>query len=430
MNIVRELEFDVAVCGAGSAGFAAAVSAARAGAKTAVFEKYGMPGGCMTVMGNPDVAQFYAHKKQIIDGVGWEFIKRCEARGFCTIPDMFVDAPHWKYGVRVNPVGAAAVMDEMFSEAGVEVFYHQPAVSVETEGERVCAIIVSTKSGLMRVRAKAVIDCTGDGDVCVYAGASYELGDNMDNHLQPGTIGYYVSRREADAEELARLDGIAAEKREAEGVMPSGQIRPDCTGVYNARGINLNHISDFNGADSDSKTLAEIQGRRYLCDVMDHLKEIGAWQYAEITGCAPEVAMRETRRIVCDTRITAEDYVAAKHYPDSVCHSFYPIDLHRSGDDGGIYQIFLTDGQVPRIPMSAMTVKGFKNLLVAGRCACGDRLANSAYRVKASCMAMGQAAAVCAAVTVNDGLENVRDADIEKIRDILRQQNAIVPESN
>lgn len=138
-----------------------------------------------------------------------------------------------------------------------------------------------------------------------------------------------------------------------------------------------------------------------------------------ISAVSPETAIRETRRIVCDHVITCEEYVSAYAYEDSVCHSFYPIDLHRQGMDG-IYQIF-EDGQVPKITLSALTVRGFDNLYVAGRCASGDRLANSAYRVKASCMAMGQAVAV----TENDGLS--RGCDLGYIKALLKKHGAIVP---
>lgn len=100
--------------------------------------------------------------------------------------------------------------------------------------------------------------------------------------------------------------------------------------------------------------------------------------------------MRETRRILGDWYITAEEYERGISYPDGICYSFYPIDLHQDGMKE-IHQIFLIDGQVPQIPLSALIVRDLDNVYVAGRCASGDRLANSAFRVKASCMAMGQA---------------------------------------
>ncbi len=431
MRTIDTKDYDVVVVGSGSAGFVAAVGAARAGVKTAIIERYGMPGGCMTVMGNNDVAQFFAHKKQIIDGIGWEFIKRCEKRGFCKIPDMFVDAPHWMYGVRVNPVGAASVIDEMLLEAGVDIYYHQPAVDVELTEQngkkKVDSVIISTKNGLVRLYAKVIIDASGDGDICVYAGAEYECGDNMDDHLQPATIRYFLDRTEQDDKTKKELDEKGMKIIEKKEFLNGDYTPPLFSQMYAANGINLNHISGFNGSKNESKTNAEIEARRYVCGLIDYLKETGGDKGIDIVGCSPEVAMRETRRIMCDTYITVDDYVSARDYDDAICYSFYPIDLHRDGD-GGIYQVFLTDGQVPKIPLSALTPKGISNMLVAGRCASGDRLANSAFRVKASCMAMGQAAGAAAAVFVKGQCGDIREADLNEIKAILKEQNAIVPE--
>ncbi|HHV94953.1 MAG TPA: FAD-dependent oxidoreductase, partial [Clostridiaceae bacterium] len=124
--------------------------------------------------------------------------------------------------------------------------------------------------------------------------------------------------------------------------------------------------------------------------------------------------------------ITVDEYISAYEYPDSICNSFYPIDLHRDGMEK-IYQIFLEEGKVPKIPLSALIVKGFDNLYVAGRCASGDRLAQSAFRVKASCMAMGQAAGAAAAVAVKENNASSRGCCLDHIKEILRKDGAIVP---
>ena len=118
--------YDVIVAGCGSAGFTAAVQAGRLGKRVLLVEKNGMPGGILTVGGNNDIAQFYAHQKQIIAGIGWEYVKRLEAEGGAVIPDMSrTGVPHWYYGVHVNIPLAAAMMDEMLLEAGVDICYEQ-----------------------------------------------------------------------------------------------------------------------------------------------------------------------------------------------------------------------------------------------------------------------------------------------------------------
>lgn len=408
--------YDVIVCGSGSAGFCAAVQAARTGMKTAVIERNGMSGGIMTVYGNNDVAQFYAHHKQVIRGIGWEFILRLNEKGYAPIPDMSVKAPHWHYGIRVNIPAAAHMMDLMLMEAGVDIYYSQPVVDVEVDGSIVQSVIISTKAGLKRLRSKMFIDCSGDGDLCAWAGADYECGDT----LQPGTVRYFFNVNNIDDDTAVSIN---TEMKNNKILKKSDTMNSSIEHLIRTNGNNSNHISGYNGADSESKTMANIEGRAVAFRIMESMGE----HKNLISNIAHETAMRETRRIICDHYITCDEYVNAYDYEDSICYSFYPIDLHRD-DMESIYQIFLTDGQVPKIPLSALIVKNFDNLYVAGRCASGDRLANSAYRVKASCMAMGQAAAAAAAVAISENNATARGCDINNIKQILSKNDAIVPQ--
>ncbi|MBR5445523.1 MAG: FAD-dependent oxidoreductase [Clostridia bacterium] len=431
MYIADGKHYDLIVCGCGVAGFTAAVQGARAGLKTAVIERYAMPGGILTVGGNNDIAQFFAHHKQVIRGIGWEYVTRLAEAGYAVIPDKMAEGPHWIYGVHVNIPAAAHLMDVMLMEAGVNLYYSQPIAAVETEEGTeetiVTAVIIASKEGLRRLTGKVFIDCTGDGDAAVYAGAQFECGgESEDGFLQPGTLRFYLDPLDLPADVKQNADRILREYRE-QGIMDPTDVRGRTMDtILEARGNNIGHVSGFNGADSDSRTASEVAGRASIYRLMNALKDAGVPMdpFPPIEVIAPEVAVRESRRILCDGYMTEEKYVSGYEYPDAVCTSFYPIDLHRHGDNG-IRQTFLTDGQIPTVPLSALIVKGISNMLVAGRCASGDRLANSAYRVKASCMAMGQAAAACAAVALRDGV-TLRQADLEKIRTLLRQNDAIV----
>lgn len=175
-------KYDIIVAGCGCAGFAAAVQAGRLGKNVLIIEKNGMPGGIMTVGGNNDVAQFYAHQNQIIAGIGWEFVNLLKEEGGAVIPDMHkTGVPHWYYGVHVNIPLAAAKMDEMLLDAGVDICYEQfiCAANVESDrdGKKISSILVTSKSGLVEIGADVFIDCTGDGDLSVFAGADYECGE-------------------------------------------------------------------------------------------------------------------------------------------------------------------------------------------------------------------------------------------------------------
>lgn len=431
--------YDIIIAGAGSAGFVAAVQAGRLGKKVLLCEKNGMPGGILTVGGNNDIAQFWAHNKQVIAGIGWEYVKRLESIGGAQIPDMLVpNKPHWYYGVHVNIPLAAHLMDEMLLEAGVELRYEQTLCDVVTEPDgdmkRIAAVRLTSKSGLETLSAKTYIDCTGDGDLSVFAGADYECGtpDEQGLSLQPGTVRAYLNSSNLTDEQCAKIDAALAEAIADGSLEPTDTMRRSWKSLVSARYNNINHISRKNGADSREKTEADIEGRRCVARIIAAVRRAGV--DPDFITIAPETAMRETRRIKCDGYVTADDYVAARRYPDGICNSFYPIDLHRDGM-GGIQQVFLTDGQVPSIPLSALTVSGISDLYVAGRCASGDRLANSAYRVKASCMAMGQAAGAAAALACgNRGsgghFGNTRGIDFERLKAILAEHGAILPTEN
>lgn len=427
---MKKALYDVIVAGCGCAGFCAAVQSGRLGLKTLIVEKNGMPGGILTVGGNNDIAQFYAHQKPIIAGIGWEYVNRLEKMGGAHIPDMTRKvANHPYYGVRVNIPLAAHLMDEMLIEAGVDIAYEQTLCAVNSsEGDvkSIESVLISTKYGLEKVSGKIFIDCTGDGDLSVFAGAGYEIGDDGDTvpSLQPGTVRYFLSNLRLTDEQRAAVNKALTESIGDGSLRDTDTMCRPIETLIGEGGNNVNHISHINGADSDDKTLADIEGRRCVARIISALQKCGI--NANIEAMATETAVRETRRIKCNGYITAEDYVAARKYPDGICNSFYPIDLHRDGMQS-IQQVFLDDGKVPQIPLSAMTVAGFDNLFVAGRCASGDRLANSAYRVKASCMAMGQAcgAAAYAALKYSDGKTD--RPDIECIKKILIENNAIVP---
>ena len=379
--------YDIIVCGAGSAGFCAAVAAARMGAKTALVEKYNTPGGILTVLGNNSIDQFnnpFIHdKKMVITGIGWEFVLRLHKEGYARIPDM--NAPrenHEQYGVKVNPVAAAKIMDDMLLESGVSLYYGQSVVDAETVDGRIQSILIATKSGLKRLGAKIFIDCTGDGDLAAFAGAEFVAG-NGQGTFQPGTLRFYPA--------------VGAEDK-----------------ILNY-GDNKNHVR-INTTDSDSITQSEIASRKMIFEQMKN--------GARIMAVAPAVAPREGRRIVGRSVMNVDDYYNGKVFEDSVCYSYWFVDIHREGQ--AAYIKYITHDNTPTIRLSSMISKDIDNLMMAGRCVSSDRETNSSLRVKASCMAMGQAAGTAAAVAVLDGVEAYQ-VSAEKVKKALDERGAIIP---
>lgn len=379
--------YDLIVCGAGCAGFCASVAAARQGLKVALVERYNTPGGILTVLGNNSIDQFNnpykKDKKMIIKGIGWEFVQRLKKDNFAKIPNQDAEyRNHAQYGVKVNPVAAAKVMDDMLIESGVKLFYGQPVVDAETDGNIIVGIKIATKTGLKELKAKLFIDCTGDGELGCFAGAEFIAGDGEGN-FQPGTLRFYPA---VDAKDS----------------------------ILNY-GDNQNHFT-IDITDSESVSNAEIESRKKMYEQMK--------QGSKVMSTAPAIAPREGRRIMGITQMNSEDYCNGTIFEDSVCYSYWFIDIHKN--DEPTYIKYIRHDKTPTIRLSSMISKDFENLMMAGRCVSSDRETNSSLRVKASCMAMGEAVGVAAAISILGNVK-VKDVCIKEMKEMLSKQGAIVP---
>ena len=180
------------------------------------------------------------------------------------------------------------------------------------------------------------------------------------------------------------------------------------------------------GADSSTSALhtqANLNGRQALLRMLRFLKPLPGFEKLRIERLQPETGIRETFRIAGETNVTLADYQGGRVFPDAIAYAFYPIDLH---DEHGVKPQPLGEGVVPTIPLGALIPKGSKNLMVAGRCLGSDRLANSALRVQAPCMAMGQAASAAAALAARAGCTPT-SVPLAELRQTLKAHGAIVP---
>lgn len=437
VNVIREKNFDVAVVGGGTAGFCAAIAAARNGARTAIFERFGMFGGTMTVGGINAPALFHAHGRQIISGIGWELMTRLADKGYASLPEAPYDAPHPLLAVELNIFQAAVEMDEMALEAGVYMGFHQTLVSAESENGHVKSILVATSEGLEKITADIFIDCSGDGILSALAGAEYELTEE----LQPATLNFTLSDYRINADDLAAVRAKYEQAVESGVLLPEDVWGGGVGSLIRGRGralsqgpcwqqnpgSNVNHVYPFNGASAQSRTEGEISARRSIRRLLDWLnKNAPGYENAFISAVSPTVSARESRRIIGNAYITGDDYIAGRWDESCVCYSFYPIDVHRGDTKSALDNEFHEKGRVPGIPCGALVARGFDNLMMAGRIASGDRRAQSAYRVQASCMAMGEAAGTAAAICSREGI-GANAVDVGVLRETLHHQGAIVP---
>lgn len=303
--------------------------------------------------------------------------------------------------MKINPYVYAALVEEACLEAGISLHYHQFPLRVETtdDGWRVDVV---GKGVDWRVACRQLIDCTGGADIVGMAG----LPRLREEERQPGTI--------RGAIDGYKIDNPVLEEHQRRAI-GEGKLRPTDFRQY---------VPDADSSTAETQTRTNIEGRRVMLRKLRFLRSVPGGEKAVISSMMTQTAVRETYRIVGETIITEDDYRSGRVFDDAVCHSFYPIDLHSKA---GVRPRHLAEGTVPTVPLGALIPKGSRNLAVAGRSVSSDRPANSALRVQASCMAMGQAAGAAAALAVRDRTTPM-DVPLDKIRDLLRRHDAIVPE--
>jgi hypothetical protein len=419
--------YDVIVVGGGPAGIVAAIQSGRAGAKTLLVEKCGMLGGTTTMGAVNFPGSFFAWGQQVISGIGWELVvKTIKEEGKCPPdPSTYASLPK-QHSMKVNAALYAMICDQEVLSANVDVLFHSMLAKVRRVRNR-WKITLCTKVGLLDVSSKVLIDCTGDANAVQLAGF-HVLKQPV---LQPAT--YIFSFKGYDIETLD-MEALRAEYEKAikEGYFKDSEfgwggekLGDRLISLVRQHGINAIHVCDCDATGSEGKTALELAGRALILKIFRWLRKQPGFEKLEIAFLAPECGVRETVVIEGKTYITKADYESGRLWPDAICYSFYPIDVHTPEGSGLIFR-HLNEGVVPTIPRGAMLPKGSSFLIAAGRHISGDREAHSAYRVQASCMAMGQAAGAMAALSAKKNIdpEQLPLSDVNKLQ---KKHGAIIP---
>ncbi len=413
---------EVLVIGGGTAGVIAAIQAARAGATTAIVEMNGQLGGTMTTGGVYAPAYFFSPDRQIVGGIPWELLQKTKALDNTPWPDFTQPNPNRpSHHIVINPAVYALVAEEACLEAGVKLHYHEilTGITPQEGGWQVETV----GKGLRRtVTAKEVVDCTGDADVL----GILELPREKSEVRQPGTLEFRFG-----GYDVSDLD-MEVVQEHYEAAMADGRLQPGdywlgknelFVNFLRGGGHNQQHIFGADSTTSLMQTDANIEGRRAVLRLLRFIRTLPGCENATLEKLWTMAAIRETYRIVAETTVTYDDYMAGRIFVDAVCYSLYYVDVHT---EEGVEHEFVEPGRVPTIPFGALVPQGSNRLLVAGRSVASDRLANSALRVEASCMAMGQAAGAAAALGALRGVGS-RHVPIGDIRALLHEHKAIVP---
>lgn len=414
LNIVNKLSFDVAVIGGGTAGVFAAISAAKNGAKTILIEKNSILGGTITTANVNIPGLFFAWGEQVISGPCWDAIKRCEKSGGAIIPEIQVEPQHhWIEQVTLNRFVYMTVLWELIKENNITVMTNA-MVSAAEETDHNAKLLVTSKEGLWEIDSTVCIDATGDANLVQIAGYPLQKSESQ----QPATLQNHIC-----GYDLSNVDLNVLHENFKKELFPEYIKESNLLGYLQENMINV-HTPCKDADTSFGKTRVERDALQLMMKIYSFYRKIPGLENLTVDFVAEETGIRETNRILGETTITATDYINGCFYEDSVCYSFYPIDRHVMG---GIKQQFFEKNVVGKIPYSALIPKGAKRILCAGRCISSDTDANSALRVQASCMAMGQVAG-CAAAICSDSGGDVKNVPYQTLCDRLRKIGAIVPE--
>jgi hypothetical protein len=407
-------EFDVIVLGGGPAGIAAASAASRGGARTLLVESYGFLGGMGTAAGVTNFCGLHANVfgtiEQVVHGIADDLLARMRALGG-------LNEPHKVFGDRIaaqayDNAAFKLAADALVLDSGAEILFHALAVGVVMDSARkVQALLIETKSGRQAVLGKVFIDCSGDGDLAAHAGAAFEKGADGGGMMYPSTMFRVNGVDPVRAADTPKTIAGLMQQAEAAGrrfARKGPIVRPQKNPAEWR--VNVTQLSNADGTPVDGThalqlSAAEIQGRRQAVDFFGFLREsVPGFEQAYLLEIAPQVGVRETRRILGDYQLTEDDVLQCASFDDTIGVNGWMVEEHVAGSVALRWQDIPNCRGYNHLPWRMLLVRDMDNLLVAGRCASMTHGGQSAARVSGGCFVMGQAAGTGAALAVATGL--------------------------
>lgn len=429
--------FDVVVLGGGPAGIAAATASARLGRSTLLVEGYGFLGGMGTAAGVTNFCGLHANVhgdvRQVVHGIADDLLQRMDALGG-------LREPHLLFGGKIaaqayDNAAFKLAADDLVVGSGAQVLFHAQAVGVQMAAAgRVAALLLETKSGRQAVLGRQFIDCSGDGDLATWAGAPFEKGRDAagqgEDMMYPSTMfRVHGVDPERAGDVWNRFDALMAQAerdgytfaRKAPIIRPQknpAEWRANVTQLANADG------SPVDGTNALQLSAAEIEGRRQILHFFKFLRAYApGFDKAYLLEIAPQVGVRETRRVLGDYQLTGPDVLDCASFADSIGVNGWMIEEHVAGTVSFKWQDIPRARGYNHLPYRMLLPRGLDNVLVAGRCASMTHLGQSAARVSGACFVMGQAAGTAAAQALQHACD-ARAIDVPALQAQLVQDGA------
>ncbi len=412
-------KYDLAVIGGGFAGVAAALAAARAGAKVLIVEKSNCLGGaavnCLVNPFMPYWTEMDGKRVDLSAGIFKEIHDRLEHHNAMN-KESFLEEK-LKY-----------ILNEMVAEANIDLLFHAYIFKVEKYDEHIASIVVATKSGEMQVEANYFIDATGDAQLAYLAGCPTVLGRESDHLCQPMTLCFRLGNVDVEKfyESRERLKIAHAQSLAAgELINPRENILVFKTPIHNVLHFNTTRVVRKNPTSPEEVTEAEVLARQQVYEIYEFMKKhADGLENSFLMMTAAEIGVRESRMIVGDYVLTEQDCRNCVKFDDGIAACNYDIDIHNPEGTGTSHYYFPA-GEYYTIPYRSLIPKSAENLLVAGRCISSDHGAQASYRIMPVVCCIGEAAGSAVGLAVKQNC-TVREVDVKELQNELKSNRAYI----
>ena len=412
-------KYDLAVIGGGFAGVAAALAAARGGAKVLIVEKSNCLGGaavnCLVNPFMPYWTEIDGKRVDLSTGIFKEIHDRLEERNAMK-KESFLEE-ELKY-----------ILNEMVIEANIDLLFHAYIFRANTCADRIVSVTVATKSGEMPLEADYFIDATGDAQLAYLAGCPTVLGREPDHLCQPMTLCFRIGNVDVDKFytsrerlKISHAQSLAA----GELINPRENILVFRTPIHNVLHFNTTRVVRKNPTSPEEVTEAEVLARKQVYEIYDFMKKhADGLENSFLMMTAAEIGVRESRMIVGDYVLTEQDCKNCVKFEDAIAACNYDIDIHNPEGTGTSHYYFPA-GAYYTIPYRSLIPKNINNMLVAGRCISSDHGAQASYRIMPVVCCIGEAAGSAIGLASRSGC-SVRDINPKDLQGVLKKNRAYI----